>query len=172
VRVKTLEALGPVAPGTRVLYSISIFDSGSFLKRLPAEPPDWFIFRQLAFTEPCATWMRILRLENMRASKRSARWPQGRGRCSYCGRLRSMAQDAESRFPWRVVNFGWWATKQFRLAHSRRRSGAHCEAALLADVTGAYPVADEEPCRSREIADSARRCLVCRCRHRSSGGCS
>jgi nucleoside-diphosphate-sugar epimerase len=29
---------------------------------------------------------------------------------------------------------------------------AHCEAALLSDVTGAYPVADEEPCRSCEIA--------------------
>lgn len=30
---------------------------------------------------------------------------------------------------------------------------AHCEAALLADLTGAYPVADEEPCTSREIAE-------------------
>lgn len=28
---------------------------------------------------------------------------------------------------------------------------AHAEAALLADVTGVYPVADEEPCQSREI---------------------
>lgn len=30
---------------------------------------------------------------------------------------------------------------------------AHCEAALLSDLTGAYPVADEEPCTSREIAE-------------------
>ena len=30
---------------------------------------------------------------------------------------------------------------------------AHAEAALLSDVTGAYPVADEEPCTSREIAE-------------------
>jgi nucleoside-diphosphate-sugar epimerase len=30
---------------------------------------------------------------------------------------------------------------------------AHAEAALLADVTGAYPVADNEPCTSREIAE-------------------
>lgn len=30
---------------------------------------------------------------------------------------------------------------------------AHVEAALLSDVTGAYPVADEEPCASREIAE-------------------
>jgi nucleoside-diphosphate-sugar epimerase len=29
---------------------------------------------------------------------------------------------------------------------------AHCLAALLSDVTGAWPVADEEPCTSREIA--------------------
>jgi nucleoside-diphosphate-sugar epimerase len=29
---------------------------------------------------------------------------------------------------------------------------AHAEAALMSDVTGAYPVADEEPCQSREIA--------------------
>lgn len=29
---------------------------------------------------------------------------------------------------------------------------AHVEAALLSDVTGAYPVADEEPCTSNEIA--------------------
>jgi nucleoside-diphosphate-sugar epimerase len=29
---------------------------------------------------------------------------------------------------------------------------AHCEAALVSDLTGAYPVADEEPCASREIA--------------------
>ncbi len=29
---------------------------------------------------------------------------------------------------------------------------AHAEAALRADLTGAYPVADEEPCRSRQIA--------------------
>lgn len=28
----------------------------------------------------------------------------------------------------------------------------HCEKALLSDLTGAYPVADEEPCTSREIA--------------------
>lgn len=30
---------------------------------------------------------------------------------------------------------------------------AHCEAALLCDVTGAWPVADEHPCTSREIAE-------------------
>ena len=30
---------------------------------------------------------------------------------------------------------------------------AHAEAALLSDVTGAYPVADEESCTSREIAE-------------------
>ena len=30
---------------------------------------------------------------------------------------------------------------------------AHVQAALLSDVTGAYPVADEEPCTSREIAE-------------------
>ena len=29
----------------------------------------------------------------------------------------------------------------------------HVQAALLSDVTGAYPVADEEPCTSREIAE-------------------
>ena len=29
---------------------------------------------------------------------------------------------------------------------------AHAEAALLSDLTGAYPVADEEPCTSREAA--------------------
>jgi hypothetical protein len=29
----------------------------------------------------------------------------------------------------------------------------HVEAALLSDVTGAYPVADEEPCAAREIAE-------------------
>jgi len=30
---------------------------------------------------------------------------------------------------------------------------AHVEAGLLSDITGAYPVADEEPCTSREIAE-------------------
>ncbi|MEO8097660.1 MAG: SDR family NAD(P)-dependent oxidoreductase [Acidobacteriota bacterium] len=30
---------------------------------------------------------------------------------------------------------------------------AHAEAGLLSDLTGAYPVADEEPCTSREIAE-------------------
>lgn len=30
---------------------------------------------------------------------------------------------------------------------------AHAEAGLLSDVTGAYPVADEEPCTSREIVE-------------------
>ncbi len=30
---------------------------------------------------------------------------------------------------------------------------AHAEAALLSNITGAYPVADEEPCTSREIAE-------------------
>jgi nucleoside-diphosphate-sugar epimerase len=30
---------------------------------------------------------------------------------------------------------------------------AHVEAGLLSEVTGAYPVADEEPCTSREIAE-------------------
>ncbi|MEQ1946966.1 MAG: NAD-dependent epimerase/dehydratase family protein [Bryobacteraceae bacterium] len=30
---------------------------------------------------------------------------------------------------------------------------AHAEAALLSSLTGAYPVADEEPCTSREIAE-------------------
>jgi nucleoside-diphosphate-sugar epimerase len=29
---------------------------------------------------------------------------------------------------------------------------AHCIAALFSDVTGAYPVADDEPCESREVA--------------------
>ncbi|WP_180541182.1 NAD-dependent epimerase/dehydratase family protein [Nevskia soli] len=29
---------------------------------------------------------------------------------------------------------------------------AHCVAALFSEVTGAYPVADDEPCESREIA--------------------
>jgi nucleoside-diphosphate-sugar epimerase len=36
---------------------------------------------------------------------------------------------------------------------------AHCEAALLSEVTGAYPVADEEPCTSREIAEFCARLL-------------
>lgn len=36
---------------------------------------------------------------------------------------------------------------------------AHCEAALLSSVTGAYPVADDEPCTSREIAGFCSRLL-------------
>jgi nucleoside-diphosphate-sugar epimerase len=36
---------------------------------------------------------------------------------------------------------------------------AHVEAGLLSDVTGAYPVADEEPCTSREIAEFCARLL-------------
>lgn len=36
---------------------------------------------------------------------------------------------------------------------------AHCEAALLSDLTGAYPVADEEPCTSREIAEFCSKLL-------------
>jgi nucleoside-diphosphate-sugar epimerase len=35
----------------------------------------------------------------------------------------------------------------------------HVEAALLSDVTGAWPVADEEPCTSREIAEYCARLL-------------
>jgi nucleoside-diphosphate-sugar epimerase len=34
---------------------------------------------------------------------------------------------------------------------------AHVEASLLSEVTGAYPVADEEPCTSREIAEFCAR---------------
>jgi nucleoside-diphosphate-sugar epimerase len=36
---------------------------------------------------------------------------------------------------------------------------AHVEAGLLSDVTGAYPVADEEPCTSREIAEFCAKLL-------------
>lgn len=36
---------------------------------------------------------------------------------------------------------------------------AHAEAALLSDLEGAYPVADEEPCTSREIAEFCARLL-------------
>ena len=36
---------------------------------------------------------------------------------------------------------------------------AHAEAALLSTITGAYPVADEEPCTSREIAEFCARLL-------------
>lgn len=36
---------------------------------------------------------------------------------------------------------------------------AHAEAALLSTVTGAYPVADEEPCTSREIAEFCAKLL-------------
>lgn len=36
---------------------------------------------------------------------------------------------------------------------------AHAEAALLSDVTGAYPVADEEPCTATEIAEFCARLL-------------
>lgn len=36
---------------------------------------------------------------------------------------------------------------------------AHCEAALLSDLTGAYPVADEEPCTSTEIAEFCAKLL-------------
>ena len=36
---------------------------------------------------------------------------------------------------------------------------AHVEAALLSTVSGAYPVADEEPCTSREIAEFCGRLL-------------
>jgi nucleoside-diphosphate-sugar epimerase len=36
---------------------------------------------------------------------------------------------------------------------------AHCEAGLLSDVTGSYPVADEEPCTSTEIAKFCARLL-------------
>jgi nucleoside-diphosphate-sugar epimerase len=34
---------------------------------------------------------------------------------------------------------------------------AHAEAALFGDLTGAYPVADEEPCTSREVAEFCAR---------------
>lgn len=37
---------------------------------------------------------------------------------------------------------------------------AHVESALLSDVTGAYPVADEEPCTSTEIAHFCARLLT------------
>jgi nucleoside-diphosphate-sugar epimerase len=36
---------------------------------------------------------------------------------------------------------------------------AHAEAGLLSDLTGAYPVADEEPCTSREMAAFCARLL-------------
>ncbi len=36
---------------------------------------------------------------------------------------------------------------------------AHAEAALLSDLEGAYPVADDEPCTSREIAEFCARLL-------------
>ncbi len=36
---------------------------------------------------------------------------------------------------------------------------AHCEAALLSDLEGAFPVADEEPCTTREIAEFCARLL-------------
>lgn len=36
---------------------------------------------------------------------------------------------------------------------------AHAEAALLSEVTGSWPVADEEPCTSREIAEFCARML-------------
>lgn len=36
---------------------------------------------------------------------------------------------------------------------------AHAEAGLLSDVEGAYPVADEEPCTSREIAEFCAKLL-------------
>jgi len=36
---------------------------------------------------------------------------------------------------------------------------AHAEAGLLSDITGVYPVADEEPCTSREIAEFCARLL-------------
>jgi len=36
---------------------------------------------------------------------------------------------------------------------------AHVEAALLSSINGAYPVADEEPCTSREIAEFCARLL-------------
>ena len=36
---------------------------------------------------------------------------------------------------------------------------AHVEAGLLSDVRGAYPVADEEPCTSREITEFCARLL-------------
>jgi nucleoside-diphosphate-sugar epimerase len=36
---------------------------------------------------------------------------------------------------------------------------AHVEAALLSGITGAYPVADEEPCTPRELADFCSRLL-------------
>ena len=36
---------------------------------------------------------------------------------------------------------------------------AHVEAGLLSDICGAYPVADEEPCTSREIAEFCAKLL-------------
>jgi nucleoside-diphosphate-sugar epimerase len=36
---------------------------------------------------------------------------------------------------------------------------AHVEAGLLSDITGAYPVADDEPCTSREIAEFCAKLL-------------
>jgi nucleoside-diphosphate-sugar epimerase len=35
----------------------------------------------------------------------------------------------------------------------------HAEASMLSDITGAYPVADEQPCTSREIAEYCARLL-------------
>ena len=47
---------------------------------------------------------------------------------------------------------------------------AHAEAALLSPVTGAYPVADEEPCTSREIAEFCARLLNLKVKGGGQGG--
>ena len=46
---------------------------------------------------------------------------------------------------------------------------AHVEAALLSKVSGAYPVADEEPCTSREIAEFCAELLHLPALKRSQG---
>jgi nucleoside-diphosphate-sugar epimerase len=47
---------------------------------------------------------------------------------------------------------------------------AHVEAALLSNITGAYPVADEEPCTSRTMAEFCANQLNLPVRKRSEGG--
>jgi nucleoside-diphosphate-sugar epimerase len=152
VRVTTVESLPPVASGTRVLYSIptlipEILEvlTGRVARMVYLSTTG--VYKNTRDVNENTPTGEHIRLEAERAIA-AGPWPALILRpAAIYGPGRGI-QVSMSRGEFRLVGDGSNFVSRIHVDDL----AAHCEAALLSDITGAYPVADEEPCSSHEIA--------------------
>ena len=152
IRMTTIDALEPIAPGTRVLYSIPSLIPGVLESLAGLACRVVYISTTGVYGKAREVDEKTLATGHMRVEAEHAiaagPWSALTLRPAAIYRSGRGVQVSMRCGDYRLVGDGSNFVSRIHVDDL----AAHCEAALLSELTGAYPVADDEPCSSGDIA--------------------